>query len=196
MITSDPELAKAGAMNGYMANLFAKDPAAALTQAAEWLQDPALAGSVAGAISMAYSVSNGAPPRDFSPVLAALPELAAGVDSETMRGWARAAPESAAEFLAARAAQGKPVADLKPEGVLSEIATARPEWTSQWLTTLPEGQLRQDAAESLVANWSAFDPEAAKAWFDSLSAGPSRDAAAKAWEHRLEVEKNPYTPED
>src|SRR5690606_9330710 len=117
MIGSHPDMAHQGAMSGYMNHAFAKDPEAALAQAREWLKIPALASSVVPAISKAFSVSNGAPPQDYSPVLAAMPELASKVGSGTMRGWAMAAPESAAEFLASREAGGNPVEGVRNAGV-------------------------------------------------------------------------------
>ncbi|MES2705495.1 MAG: hypothetical protein V4726_02720 [Verrucomicrobiota bacterium] len=195
MIAGNPDLATSG-VNGYLTHAFAKDAAEAIAQARKWLEVPALAATVVPAIRMAYSMSNGAPARDFSPVLAAMPELASRVDAETLRGWAMAAPESAAEFLASREAAGKPVAGVKDAAVLTSIANARPEWTSQWLSGLPEGLLRQDTAEMLSANWSAYDPGAAKDWIDSLPPGPSREAAVKAWDKRLEVPNNPFLLED
>ncbi len=85
---------------------------------------------------------------------------------------------------------------IKENGVLTSIANDRPEWTSEWVVSLPEGQLRQDSAEMLTANWSAFDPDAAGAWINSLPAGPSREAAVQAWEKRLELPENPFMTDE
>lgn len=195
MIEADPALAAGGALNGYMTHAINADPAAAMAQAKAWLQVPELEKAVVPAILMAYNLPHGAAPRDFSPVLEAMPELASQVDAETLKGWAIAAPESAAEFLASREAAGQPMEAIMDAGVLSRIASSRPEWTAGWLASLPEGALRQETAEMLAANWSTFDPEAAEAWIGSLPPGPSRDAALRAWDKRLEVRDNPFMTE-
>lgn len=184
LILTQPELAKRGALDGYLTYAFANDSAAAIEQCREWLANPALKEAATSAALMAFRWGHGAGARDPSEVIAALPELADKVDGDVLSGWAKANPTGAAEFIAQRAAAGKPVEDLKSEGVIAEIAIARPEWTASWLQRLPNAALQAETAHTLAANWGAFDPDAAVRWIDSLPDSPVRESALAGFERR------------
>ena len=64
---------------------------------------------------------------------------------------------------------------------LSELAAARPEFTADWLHTLPSGPVQTDAAVALAANWATFDQPATEAWISTLTDGPVKEAAMKAF---------------
>ena len=65
--------------------------------------------------------------------------------------------------------------------MLSELAAARPEFTADWLHTLPSGPVQTDAAVALAANWATFDQPATEAWISTLTDGPVKEAAMKAF---------------
>ena len=186
LILTQPDLVKNGALDGYLTYAFANDSAGAIAQCREWLANPVLKEAATSAALMAFRWGHGAGARDPSEVIAALPELADKVDGDVLSGWAKANPTGAAEFIAQRAAAGKPVNDLKEEGVIAEIAIARPEWTAAWLQRLPDAALQAETACTLAANWSAFDPDAAGRWINSLPDGPLRESAVAGFDHRNE----------
>ena len=96
-----------------------------------------------------------------------------------MEGWVATDPLAVADFISERYAADKPINDLGHRRVLAELAIAQPEYTGLWLQRLPDPELQAQAAKTLSANWSAFDPAAAAAWINSLPAGPVRDTAAE-----------------
>ncbi len=196
MILTNPEMVKRGALDGYLTYAFANDSAAGIEQCREWLTNPALKEATTSAALMAFRWGHGAGARDPSEVIAALPELAEKVDSDVLSGWAKANPTGAAEFIMQRAAAGKPVEDLKSEGVIAEIAIARPEWTSVWLQRLPDAALQVEAAHTLAANWAAFDPDAAGRWIDSLPDGPVRESALIGFDQRGASERDSIRGEE
>ncbi len=196
LILTHPDMVKRGALDGYLTYAFANDSAAGIEQCREWLANPALKEAATSAALMAFRWGHGAGARDPSVVIAALPELAEKVDSDVLSGWAKANPTGAAEFIAQRAAAGKPVEDLEKRGVIAEIAIARPEWTSVWLQRLPDAALQVETAHTLAANWAAFDPEAAGRWIDSLPDGPVRESALSGIDRRHASERDPFGGEE
>ena len=186
LIQTLPEHAKSGALDGYLTYAFASDAAGAIAQCREWLANPALKEAAAAAALAAFRPGNGAVVRDPSEVIAALPELADKVDGEVLSGWAKANPTGAAAFIAQRAAAGQLAEELPRQDVIADIAIARPEWTSVWLQRLPDAALQTETAQTLAANWGAFDPEAAGRWIDSLPDGPVRESALSGFDHRNE----------
>ena len=183
-------------MSGYLTFAFAADEAGAIAQCREWLTDPARQNSVYDAMLMAFRWGHGAGARDPSTVLAAIPELASRVDSNVLSGWAKTNPTGAAEFIAQRAAAGNPVPNLADEGVLAEIVIAQPEWTAAWLTGLSDVTLQKEAANTLAANWAAFDPAGAAGWLTSLPEGEVRTAGEAGFARRNESKPDPFNKED
>ncbi len=196
LIQTLPEHAKAGALDGYLTYAFASDTTGAIEQCREWLANPALKEAATSAALAAFCWGHGGGARDPSEVIAALPELAEKVDSNVLSGWAKVNPTGAAEFIAQRAAAGKPLEDLQRQDVLADIAIARPEWTGVWLQRLPDAALQAETAQTLAANWGAFDPEAAARWIDSLPDGPVRESALAGFDHRNERVRGGFGGED
>lgn len=176
MIAGLPEDRRGWAMSGYLTRVFISDPGAAADQCRAWLADPDLSGKLARAWAVSFSWQHGSGIRDPGPVLAAIPELNDAVDDMVLSTWTKADPEAAAGWISDRLAAGKKVT-IGREGVFADLATSRPEFTSGWLLTLPDQKLQTQAAETLMANWGAFDPAAAQAWAGDLPPGPVRDAA-------------------
>lgn len=167
---------QAGAVSGYLTNLFALDPGAAAAQCREWLADPQLAKAAKEGWAIAFSWGHGAGIRDPGPVLAAVPALNDAVDENVLSTWAKGDPEAAAGWISGRLQEGKKV-QFGSEGIFAEFAISSPEFTSNWVKDLPDPKLQAEAADTLTANWAAFDPAAARRWVDSLEPGPLRDAA-------------------
>jgi hypothetical protein len=173
---------RAAAMGGVLTRAFADDPEAAVARCRAWLDDPDLQPAVAKAWALSFSWSHGAGGRDPGPMLEAIPELNEAVDAYVLSTWTKVDPEAAAEWIEERLEQGKAVkfeGDNGDKGILTDLAISRPEFTASWLLDLPDPALQAKAADTLAANWSAFDPAAADAWIASLPAGPLREAAEK-----------------
>jgi hypothetical protein len=171
-----PESQRSDALGGYLTREFAVDPAAATEQCREWFADPAMKDSLPQAWAKAFSWGHGAGVRDPGEVLAAIPELNEAVDDSVLSSWTKAKPEAAAGWIAQRLEQGKTV-EFGNLGILADLAVSVPEFTAGWLVDLPDPALRSSAANTLTANWGAFDPEAAKQWIASLPEGELRQAA-------------------
>ena len=132
--------------------------------------------------ALSFSWSHGAGGRDPGAMLAAIPELNEAVDAYVLSTWTKVDPEAAAGWIQERLEQGKTVrfkGEYSDEGILTDLAISRPEFTASWLLDLPDPAVQAKAADTLAANWSAFDPAAADAWIASLPAGPVREAAEK-----------------
>jgi len=173
---------RAPAMGGILTRVFSEDPAAAKAQCRAWLADPELQPAVAKAWALSFSWSHGAGGRDPGPMLEAIPELNEAVDARVLSTWTKVDPEAAAGWIQERLEQGKAVkfgGSHSDEGILTDLAISRPEFTASWLLDLPDPAVQAKAADTLAANWSAFDPAAADAWIASLPAGPLREAAEK-----------------
>ena len=125
-------------------------------------------------------------------MLEALPELDRAVDGYVFSTWAKADPEAVAGWIATRLEQGEKV-PLEDKGIPAELATSRPEFTANWLLTLPDAEVQAKAAGILVANWAAFDPAAAAAWIESLPPGPLRDSAGSGLTETTPG-KDPFDP--
>lgn len=195
LVAEEPELGKGGGMAGYFTYAFASDPAAAIAQYREWAENPALKEAAAAAVLATFEASRNEAVRDPSELIAAVPELADKVDGRILRGWARANPMAAAEFITQRIAAGKSFDNLHQTGVLSELAVSQPQYTSLWLQRLRNPDLQIEAAETLAVNWAAFDPEAAAAWINGLSDGSVRQAAMDGFERRQRGRRNPAEDE-
>jgi hypothetical protein len=147
-----------------------------------WLDDPELQPAVAKAWALSFSWSHGAGGRDPGPMLEAIPELNEAVDAYVLSTWTKVDPEAAAGWIQERLEQGKAVkfkGEYSDEGILTDLAISRPEFTASWLLGLPDPAVQAKAADTLAANWSSFDPAATDAWIASLPAGPVREAAEK-----------------
>ncbi len=179
-IHSQPDAWKTGAMNGYLTQMFTTDPGSAIEQCRVWLNDPDLKSHVPEAWRKSFSWGQGSGVRDPSEALAALPELNDAVDEDVLSTWTKANPESAADWILQRLEDGKKV-KLGNEGILAELAISKPEFTASWLLDLPDAGMQAHAAETLTANWGAYDTAAARAWIDSLPAGELRAAAEKGF---------------
>jgi hypothetical protein len=124
-------------------------------------------------------------------MLAAIPELNDAVNGGVLSTWAKAAPETAAAWIGERLEQGKEV-PLEDKGVLAELAISKPEFTASWLVGLPAGDIRKSAAETLTANWGAFDPVAAREWIATLADDDLRDAAEKGMKRTTGIDWKPW----
>ena len=171
-----PDDQRAGALSGIMTHQFASDRAEACRLCRRLLDDPASSEFVLPALSTALSYGHGGAPQDLADVLDAVPELAPLVTSHFLNGWVMVAPESAAELIADKviAADGN---EINEPRAIAELTISRPEFTSQWLTTLPAGHFRTNAARVLGANWSKLDLTATSAWIETLPDGPMKTAA-------------------
>jgi hypothetical protein len=177
-----PENERAAALGGVLTRAFADDPAAAVERCRAWLDDPDLQPAVAKAWALSFSWSHGAGGRDPGTMLEAIPELNEAVDAYVLSTWTKVDPEAAAGWIRERLEQGKTVkfeGDYGDQGILTDLAISRPEFTSSWLLDLPDPAVQAKAADTLAANWSSFDPAAADAWIATLPAGPLREAAEK-----------------
>ena len=177
-----PERDRVHAMDGVLTRAFAADPAAAEAQVQLWLGDPAMKAAAEKAWALSFSWSHGSGGRDPGPMLEAIPELNDAVDAYVLSTWTKVDPEAAAGWIQERLEQGKAVkfkGDHGDEGILTDLAISQPEFTASWLLELPDAAVQAKAADTLAANWSAFDPAAADAWIASLPAGPVREAAEK-----------------
>jgi hypothetical protein len=190
------EKERAAALGGVLTRVFSDDPAAAVAQCQKWLDDPALQPAVAKAWALSFSWSHGAGGRDPGPMVEAIPQLNEAVDAYVLSTWTKVDPEAAAGWIEERLEQGKAVkfeGDNGDKGILTDLAISRPEFTAGWLLELPDPAVQAKAADTLAANWSAFDPAAADAWIANLPAGPVREAAEKgrvSWK----AEKDPSDP--
>ena len=109
-------------------------------------------------------------------MLAAIPELNDAVDENVLSTWTKANPEAAAGWIAKRLEQGKAV-KFGNSGILADLAISAPEFTAAWLENLSDPAIQKTAANTLTANWGAFDLDAAKQWVASLPDGELRQAA-------------------
>jgi hypothetical protein len=164
------------AISGYLTRGFAEDPAAATAQCQAWLADPELKDRLPQAWAKAFSWTNGAGARDPGEVLAAILELNDAVDENVLSTWTKANPEAAAGWIAQRLEQGKTV-KFGNSGILADLAISTPEFTAAWLVNLSDPAIQKTAANTLTANWGAFDRDAAKQWVASLPDGELRQAA-------------------
>ena len=128
--------------------------------------------------ALSFSWQHGSGVRDPGPMLEAMPELNDAVNEMVLATWTKADPEAAADWITGRLEEGKKVS-LKDEGILAELATSRPEFTTSWLLGLPDPAIQAEAANTLTANWAAFDPKSANQWVQSLPPGPVRESAEK-----------------
>jgi len=177
-IRSLPQKQRDPAMCGYLTDVFIRDPAAAVGQCRSWLDDPDLRNELPKAWAKAFSWTHGAGMRDPAGMLAAIPELNDAVDDGVLSTWAKVNPEAAATWISERLEQEKKV-PVRNSGIFAELAISKPEFTAAWLETLPDETIRKTGAETLAANWAAFDPVAARRWIDGLPMGELRDAAEK-----------------
>ena len=164
------------AISGYLTRGFAEDPDAATAQCQAWLADPELKNNLPQAWAKAFSWTSGAGARDPGEVLAAIPELNEAVDENVLSTWTKANPEAAAGWIAQRLEQGKAV-KFGNSGILADLAISAPEFTAAWLVNLSDPAIQKTAANTLTANWGAFDPDASKQWVASLPDGELRQAA-------------------
>lgn len=185
-----PEDERTSAISGYLTHTFMVDPAEAAERCRSWLADPALRKNLMEGWAQSFSWGHGAGIRHPAGMLEAIPELNDAVDDNVLSTWAKGDPEAAAGWIGRRLEAGEKV-PLGDEGILAEIAISKPEFMAAWLTELPQGALlrhggfvpkesgweHKSAAETLTANWGAFDPAAAREWTESLPAGELRSAA-------------------
>jgi hypothetical protein len=181
---SQPLEVRRSALHGYFTYVFAADPEAALSQCKKWIRDPAAKDTVLLAFADSFRWGPGSGARDPSAVLAAIPEFADRIDADVLSGWAKTNPRGAAEWLAQRTASGHPLQDLKKEGIIADFSISEPVWTSAWVRGLTDSSLQNEAAETLTANWGAFDPDAARQWVESLPKGALRIAAETGFNRR------------
>jgi hypothetical protein len=111
--------------------------------------------------------------------IAAIPAARALVKGDLLESWTRKDPEAAAAFISEELATN-PGYQTQNTEALSVIAASRPEFTAQWLQTLPAGNIQTNAAVALAANWSNFDRPATEAWIAQLPPGPIKEAAARS----------------
>jgi hypothetical protein len=65
--------------------------------------------------------------------------------------------------------------------IVQQAAQRDPSATALWVAGLPDGKVRQDAAETVALNWGAKQPKDAAMWIESLSAGNVRDHAISGY---------------
>lgn len=193
LAASDPEKAaemiatmepgyRKDAMSGYLTRMFAVDVEGTLDQCRAWLADPEMKKAVPEAFAVAFSWGHGAGVRNPGPVLEAFPELDDAVTGYVLATWAKCDPQASASWIERRLADGRQVKELEEKGVLTEIAIAEPEFTADWVTRLADPKVQVAAARHLAINWGSFNPEAARAWAESLPEGETKDAAIKSIE--------------
>lgn len=187
-----PEGQRERAMSGWLRRVFMDEPAAVAAQSRAWLADPQLRESLPEAWAIAFSSYHGAAMIDPGPMLEAVPELHDAVNAKVLSTWSKANPEGAAGWISDRLEQGYEV-PVSGEGVFADLAIARPEFTANWLMDLPDPALQAQAADTLTANWSAFDPVAAGAWVETLPQGTLREAAERGMEKRVQA-ADPFDP--
>ena len=183
------------ALSGILTHEFARDPKQAMAQAQQFLNDPSTKEHLIPALGHALSWGHGSGNHDLTEVVDAIPELRPKVKGYLLEGWVRSAPEAAASFLAEEAHQHADQGlsfpqkneDVPPGNIvlqndelgrsIAELSFSRPEFTSEWVSTLPPGDFQNNVAASLATNWARFDRESAQAWIESLPEGPMKTQA-------------------
>ena len=74
-----------------------------------------------------------------------------------------------------------PELDRGIRSVIGNMAGADPAYTAEWVGRFPAGQVRDDAAQTLMQNWPRSEPQQAAQWLNSLTAGEGRDKAVAAF---------------
>lgn len=196
LLNEIPEPHRPIALGGILTHEFAADPAKAVIRCREFLNDPATREFVLPALDRALSHGHGSGNHDLTQIVAALPELRPKVTGYLLEGWTRVAPEAAAGFLAEEAhrhaQQGTSIYDADKnqdhnithhsgmtDGI-AELTISRPEFTSEWVSTLPPGDFQNNIASALATNWARFDRESAEAWVQALEPGPMQEKAKEA----------------
>ena len=178
---------KPDALAGVMTYQLAADPEAAIAKWKEWAADPAFDASLFPALKVALSAGHGGGVQDVGAVMDAIPELSNHVSGWMLDGWAKSAPEDAAEFFLESIQSGRDVYrrddyDEDDLAAIAEITHSRPEFAADWVLRLPGGQIQNDAAATLAVNWSRINPVAAAEWVSELPEGAVFDSVASALE--------------
>ena len=85
-------------------------------------------------------------------------------------------PDAAFAFLAKAGAAELPEATSR---IISTVANNDPGKASGWVSSLPDGPLKDDAGKQLTAAWASNDPNAAAEWLKTLPAGEFHDSMAR-----------------
>jgi len=175
LLQSVPEQQRALALGGIIAQEFASDSQSAILKIQEFYQDP----DTSRFMDRALARSIGWTEQNPTEIISAVPAARSLVKGALLDNWTRKDPESAAAFLVEEM-NANPDYQLQSDEALSRIAAARPEFTAEWLHSLPEGPVQNDAVFALSANWSTFDRPAAENWIATLPAGPLKNIAVDA----------------
>ena len=181
LLDSVPEKHRALALGGILTHEFAKNPRAAIARIESYYQDPAHRDLVDKALSRSLDWGKQSPTE----VIAAMPEVRRLIQGEVLESWARKEPEAVAAFISEEL-EINSTYQTKNKEALSYLAAARPQFTAQWIETLPEGDIQTDAAVALAAHWSIFDRPATEAWIESLPDGPIKEVAAETLEKPID----------
>ena len=63
--------------------------------------------------------------------------------------------------------------------IINTVANNDPGKASGWVSSLPDGPLKEDAGKQLTAAWASNDPNAAAEWLKTLPAGEFHDSMAR-----------------
>jgi hypothetical protein len=144
-----------------------------------WLgkQAAGLLQNSASLVDILQTISRGAP-EQFENWFSTLPEgelrsAAENVGAVKLIEWGRVDEAlNLATPLLPHDADGTRVAQIA-----FHAARRDPSATAAWLAGVPDGKVRQHAAEMIGRNWGAKDPKEAAAWVESLPFGDARDRA-------------------
>jgi len=182
LLKSIPENYQTQALTGILRHEFSKGPEQALQSALKLQEDPRIPIPLHDAIATLFGSSTTIPQIELTPFIDHFPQLRESLVQNPflLKTWVQHSPEAAASFIKEEALNGQSP-EPKTFGLpLVELTTARPEFTSQWIHELPPGELQNNAAEILVANWNKYDPAATQEWIQNLPEGELRTKTLEA----------------
>ena len=101
------------------------------------------------------------------------------------RSVARGDPERAAAWMLEHV--GREYAQDGPRVVAEEWVRSDGRLAMEWVSELPEGSAREQAARGAFARWLTLDPQAAKAWLSSESLTAFHDPMIDAYARRIDA---------
>ena len=100
----------------------------------------------------------------------------AGAMASVLGAWASQSPQDAARYVSQLSGSEQ---ERGMKAVISSMVGADAPYTASWIQNFPEGDVREQAGETLMKRWAKDDPKSAATWLNSLPEGATREAAAK-----------------
>ena len=184
LLKSIPETLHTRALAGILSHEFKTDPDNVLQTALQLRDDPRIPLSLHIPIASLFGES-GSSQLDIAPFIQHFPELRDSIKQNPLifNNWITSSPETAATYFAEEISNTPELSSNEVRNFsrsLSELTISRPEFTSQWIHELPPGELQNNVAETLAANWIKYDPAATREWIQQLAEGELKETAQKA----------------